>query len=114
MISNKDERTWGMLCHLSGLAGFMVPFGSVIGPLVVWLMKKDEFAFVNDQGREAVNFHLSMLIYEIIAFFMVFIFIGFLVLPLLLIFELIQVVLATVSANDGKPYRYPMTMQFVK
>jgi len=113
MIS-KDERTWGMLCHLSSLAGYVVPFGSVIGPLVVWLMEKDEFPFVNDQGREAVNFHLSMLIFEIIAFFLCFVLIGFVVLPLLLIFELIQVVLASISANDGKPYRYPLTMQFVK
>ena len=113
MIS-KDERTWGMFCHLAGLAGFVVPFGSVIGPLVVWLMKKEESAFVNDQGREALNFHLSMLIFEVIAFFMCFILIGFLILPLLLIFELIQVIIASISANDGKPYRYPMTMQFVK
>lgn len=113
MIS-KDERTWGMFCHLSGLAGFIVPFGSVIGPLIVWLMKKEESSFVNDQGREALNFRLSMLIFEVIAFFMCFILIGFLILPLLIIFELIQVIIASISANDGKPYRYPVKIEFVK
>ena len=113
MIS-KDERTWGMFCHLSGLAGYVVPFGSVIGPLIVWMLKKDEFPFVNREGKEALNFHISMLIYELIALVLVFVCIGIFLLIGLMIFELIHIVLASVSANDGKPYRYPMTMQFVK
>ena len=51
-IDNKDERMWGMFCHLSALAGFMIPFGNIIGPLVVYSLKKDEYAYVADQGKE--------------------------------------------------------------
>src|SRR5687767_11747875 len=73
----QQSRLWGMLCHLSALAGFVVPFfGCIIGPLVVWLIKKDEFPFVNDQGKESLNFQISMTIYCAIAFIMSFVLIG--------------------------------------
>ena len=67
---NKDARMWGMICHLAGLAGLIpvVPVvGSIIGPLVVWQLKKDEFGFVDEQGKEAVNFQISILLYLLIS-----------------------------------------------
>lgn len=111
---SKDERTWGMLCHLAGLSGHVIPFGGIIGPLIVWLIKKDELPFVNDQGREAVNFQLTMLIYEVVSAILIFVCIGIFLLFALMLFELIVIIMAAISANDGKAYRYPLTIQFVK
>jgi len=57
--TTKDDRTWAMLCHLSGLAGYVVPFGNIFGPLIIWLIKRDQSWFVDDQGKEALNFQIS-------------------------------------------------------
>ena len=54
-----DERMWGMLCHLSGFAGYLVPFGNILGPLILWLAKKDTESAVKTYGPDALNFHIS-------------------------------------------------------
>lgn len=106
---------YGMLCHLLGLAGYLFPFGgNIIGPLVVWLIKKDEDAFADRCGREALNFQISVAIYGILAFLLTFIAIGFLLLIALVIFQLVAVIIATVKAADGEEYRYPLTIRFIK
>ena len=61
-VVNKDDRTWAMLCHLSALAGFIIPFGSVLGPLIIWLIKKDEMPIVDVHGKKALNFQITMAI----------------------------------------------------
>ena len=114
---NKDARMWGMICHLAGLGGLIpiVPvIGSVIGPLIVWQIKKDEFGFVNDQGKEAVNFQISILIYVIVSAVLCLTCIGFVLLPAVYIFDLIFLLIAAVKANDGECYRYPLTIRFIK
>ncbi len=111
---SKDERTWGMLCHLSALAGVLIPFGNVIGPLVVWLMKREEYAFVEQEGKKALNFQISLVIYGIVAAFLCFILIGLLLLPLLLVFGLVMVIMASIRANEGKSFDYPLSIQFFK
>ena len=111
--TTKDERTWAMLCHLSTLAGFIIPFGNIIGPLVLWLIKKDEFPLVNDQGKEAVNFQISMTIYIIASIILIFLLVG---IPLLIglgLFDLIVTVIAAIKANEGARYRYPLCIRFV-
>jgi len=110
----KEERTWGMLSHLIALAGVLVPFGSIIGPLVIWLVKKDEMPFVDDQGKESLNFQITMLIAFIICILLMFVFIGiFLMIPLA-IYWLVVVIMAAVKANDGIAYRYPYAIRFLK
>jgi len=114
---NKDARMWGMICHLAGLGGLIpvVPvIGSVIGPLIVWQIKKDEFGFVADQGKEAVNFQISILIYAIVSGLLCFACVGFVLLPAVYIFDLIFLLIAAVKANDGEHYRYPLTIRFIK
>ncbi len=109
----KDERTWAMLCHLSTLAGFVIPFGNIAGPLVIWLIKKDEFPLVDDQGKEALNFQISMTIYVIASIILIFLLVG---IPLLIglgLFDLIVTVIAAINANDGVKYRYPLCIRFV-
>lgn len=114
---NKDARMWAMFCHLAGLCGLIpiVPvIGSVIGPLIVWQIKKDEFDFVADQGKEAVNFQISILIYAIVSGLLCFACVGFVLLPAVYIFDLIFLLIAAVKANDGEHYRYPLTFRFIK
>ncbi len=115
--TNKDARMWGMICHLAGLGGLIpiVPvIGSVIGPLIVWQIKKDEFGFVADQGKEAVNFQISILIYAIVSGLLCFACVGFVLLPAVYIFDLIFLLIAAVKANGGERYRYPLTIRFIK
>ncbi len=113
-VPSKDATTWGMLCHLIALAGFIIPFGNVIGPLVIWLIKKDEFPFVEDQGKESLNFQISMTIYFIVSIILMVIVIGVLLLIALAIFEVIMIIIATVKANSGEKYRYPLSIKFIK
>ncbi len=111
---NKDQNTWAMLCHLTALAGFIIPFGNIVGPLVVWMIKKDEFPLVADQGKESLNFQISMTIYYVIAAILIIVLIGIVLLIGLAIFSLIMIIIAMVKANEGVAYRYPMTIRFVK
>jgi len=120
--TSQEERNWGMLCHLTSLCGILgIP--GFIGPLIVWLIYKDRYPFVDDQGRESLNFQLSLMIYYLVLFVAATIF-GFitcgfgwfLFLPPILIIavaQLIIVILASVSANAGTPYRYPFSIRFL-
>jgi len=108
-----EGRNWGMLCHLSGLAVWLgMPFGNIIGPLIVWLMKKDQYPEVDVQGKEALNFQLSWTIYTIVAGLMVLMVIGLLILPLLFIAHLVLTILAALEVSKGRSYRYPLTIRF--
>ncbi len=113
--TNKDARTWSMVCHLLGLAGITFPIvGNIVAPLIVWQIKKDDFPFVDEQGKEAVNFQISMSIYGLISFALCFICIGAFLLPAVFIVDLIFLLIAAVKANDGFHYRYPLTIRFIK
>lgn len=114
IIDDKDERMWGMLCHLSALSGFVIPFGNIIGPLIVYSMKKDEYSFVADQGKESLNFQISVLIYLAISLVTIVLLIGIMFLLLIPLISLILTVLASVRANDGEYYRYPFCIRFIK
>ncbi|HEX8235121.1 MAG TPA: DUF4870 domain-containing protein [Abditibacteriaceae bacterium] len=112
MLRNEDK-TWGMACHLAALAGFIFPFGNVIGPLVVWLMKKNESAFIDDQGKESLNFQISASIYMLVAALSMFVLIGFILLPVVALATLIMTIIGAVRANNGEQYRYPLTIRFI-
>jgi uncharacterized protein len=112
--ATQDERTWGMLAHLSAFSGFLVPLGGVIGPLVVWLIKRDQSAFVADQGKEALNFNISVLLAAIVCGVLVLIFIGILLGVALFIFWLTMTIIAGIKASEGVRYRYPVTLRLVK
>lgn len=111
----REARLWGMFCHLAALSVYIgVPFGNIIGPLVIWLIKKEEHPFVEEQGRESLNFQISMTIYFIVAGILVFVLIGILLLIALAILNLVFVIIASIRASNGEPYRYPLTIQFIK
>ncbi len=110
---NRDERMWAMFCHLSALIGFIIPFGNIIAPLVLWTLKKEEYPLVNDQGKESLNFQISMTIYVIASIILIFLVIGIVLLILLGIFSLIVIIIAAIKANEGEKYRYPLTIRFL-
>lgn len=113
-LPGKEERTWGMIAHLSALSGFVIPFGNILGPLIIWLIKREEMPFVNQQGKEALNFGISMTIYAAISYILVFVLVGILLLIGLGLFWIVVVIIAAVRANEGKPYRYPLNIRFIK
>ena len=110
----KDERTWAMLCHFSSLCMFIFPFGNILAPLIIWLIKKDEMSFVEDQAKEVLNFQISMTIYLIGSIILIIVFIGIPILIGLGIFNVIITIFAGIKANDGKSYRYPLNLRLIK
>jgi len=112
-VPGSDEKMWAMFCHLSALAGFIIPFGNIIAPLIIWVLKKEEYPLVSDQGKESVNFQISMTIYFIASLILIIIVIGIPLLILLGLFELIVIVIASIKANEGIKYRYPFTIRFI-
>ena len=114
---NKDARMWAMFCHLIGLAAILpiVPlFGGAIGALIIWQIKKDDFPFVNEQGKEALNFQISILIYAIVSGLLMFVCIGAFLLPAVIIFDIVFLIIAAIKVNNGFHYRYPLTIRFIK
>jgi uncharacterized Tic20 family protein len=110
---SKDARMWGMLCHLLGL------FTSFVGPLIIWLLKKEEDPFIDDQGKEALNFQITVGI-AFIAVGIVPVLLRFLacVTPLLglavSVADIVFCIIACIKANGGEAYRYPVAIRFVK
>ena len=114
MEQNPEARKWAALCHivaLSGLIGNGVGF--VLGPLVVWLIKKDEYPFVEEQGKEAINFQITMIIAAIVSGILTFVVIGFFLLVAVGIVMIAFPIVAAVKASNGEAYRYPFTIRFI-
>ncbi len=106
-----DEKNWAVLSHLSAFVMFLgIP--ALVGPLVIWLLKRD-LPYVDDQGKEALNFNLSFLIYGIVSAFLVILLIGLVLLPIVFVTWFVLVIVASVKAAAGEHYRYPLTMRFV-
>jgi hypothetical protein len=111
--TNPQARQWGMITHLSALVG-LLGLPTIIGPLIVWLIKKQEFPFVDQQGKEAVNFHLTVLIAAIIISPTICIGIGIVLLVILGIGAIVLSIIAGMKANEGVAYRYPWTLRLIK
>jgi len=110
-----NVRSWNALCHASALLGVLVHFpGHLLGPLIVWLWKRDESPEIDAHGKEALNFQISMLIYNVIAAIFCLVLIGFLFLAVLWVLNAVFVIIASIQASDGKFYRYPMTIRFLQ
>ena len=102
-----------MCAHLSSFAGHVIPFGHIGGPLLIWLLKKDTMPLVADQGKEALNFQITMTLAFIVAALSLFALIGFVLLPAVWLFDVIITIVAAVKANEGVAYRYPICLRFV-
>jgi len=111
---SQEVRQWAMFCHLSALLGIWIPFGTLIGPLILWQMKRESDPFIDAQGKEALNFQITVAIAATISFFLMLVVIGFFLLGLIAIGGLVLTIIAGVKANDGVPYRYPFTCRVIK
>lgn len=104
-----DSRAWAAAAHLLPFLGL-----SFIAPLIIWLIKRDEDAFVEGHGREALNFQISIIIYAIVSAILIIVLIGIVLLLALGVFVLVFQIVAGVKAATGQEYRYPLTIRFVK
>ncbi|AHW60740.1 hypothetical protein SAMN05444285_13563 [Draconibacterium orientale] len=115
IIDDPNERQWGMLVHIAALATFILPVaGNIIGPLIIYLTKKDEYEFVAEQGKEVLNFQITWSIIFFISIILIFVGIGILMLVGFGIAWLVLVIVASVSASNGTPYKYPFTIRFLQ
>ncbi len=105
---SKDARMWAMFCHLLGL------FTCFIGPLIIWLIKKDEDPFIDDQGKEALNFQITVAIAGIVSAVLTVVCVGFFLGIAVSIADLVFSIVASVKANSGQAYRYPVSIRFIK
>jgi hypothetical protein len=113
-ISSTDVRTWNVLCHASALLGFFLPWaGHIIAPLIVWLVKRGDSPEIDAHGKESINFQLSMLVYAVISGILCLILVGFVLLAILHIVNVVLVIIASIRASEGKFYRYPITIRFL-
>ncbi len=109
-----DARVWGMLTHLIAFCGWIVPFGHLLGPLVIWLIKKDQMPFVDDQGKESLNFQLTMTLATIVGGILMLVVVGFFLLIAIFVVDVVFVIIASVKANEGQFYRYPFCLRLIK
>ena len=110
---SSDDTTWGVIVHVSAFVGIFIPFGNVLGPLVVWLIKKDESEFVDASGKQALNFQITWTILLLIALVTILVGIGLLLVPILGIAWLIIVVLAAIRTSNGEVYDYPLKIDLI-
>lgn len=109
----QPDRQYAMLIHLSGFLGYLLGPLAIVVTLALWLARKDESPFINDHGREAMNYSLSIWLYAAMATMLTIVAIGCFILPALIVFDIIVVIMAAVAASGGQYYRYPITIRFI-
>ena len=113
--TSSDIRTWCVLCHAAALLGLFFHFlGHLLGPLIVWLVKRGDSPEVDAHGKESLNFQISMLIYDAIAAILCIVLIGIPILIALWVLNTVLVIIASIQASEGKFYRYPITIRLIK
>ena len=111
--AERSARNWATFCHLSALLGFVgVPFGHFLGPLVIWLLKRNDHPFVDDQGKEALNFQLSILVYTLASLLLICFCIGIVLLVFIHVLNFVLIIVAAIRASSGERFRYPMAIRF--
>jgi uncharacterized Tic20 family protein len=119
-VPSAEERQWAMFAHLAALSVFVTGIGAVVGPLVVWQIKKNEMPFVDDQGKEATNFNITTLIIVVALWIFTIITLGIgalITIPAMLVVFvgwLIFTIIAALKANEGVAYRYPLSIRLIK
>jgi uncharacterized Tic20 family protein len=109
-----ESRTWAMLLHLSVFLGYVIPFGGLIAPILIWQLKKEQFPDLDQHGKMVVNFIISMLIYSAIAFILTFVVIGIFVGIALMVIGVAYPIIGAIKANNGEFWKYPLILQLLK
>lgn len=113
-VAERSTRSWAMALHFSLFAGFLVPYGGLIAPIVIWQLKKDDLPEIDDHGKVVVNWIISFTIYLVISIALAFFFVG---IPLLITLTLLSVIfpiIGGIKANNGELWKYPLSIQFLK
>jgi hypothetical protein len=108
-----DECHWAMISHLSAMLMYLTLVGGFIAPLVIYILKRDEMPFVADQGRETLNFQITTLLALCVGGVLMWVLIGFVLVPLILLFHFVVTIIATVRASEGIAYRYPLCLRLL-
>lgn len=111
---SQEVRQWAMFCHFAAFFGLIFPFGNLLGPLIVWQIKKDMHPFIDDQGKEALNFQISVALAAFLCFLLMVVVIGFPLLALLSVAAVVLAVIAGIKANEGQRYRYPFSWRLLR
>lgn len=109
-----DVRQWAMFCHLAAFCGLLFPFGNLLGPLIIWQWKRELDPFIDAQGKESLNFQITVTIAYVICIALFIILIGFALLGLLVVAAAILMIIASVKVNEGQAYRYPFTWRVIQ
>jgi len=115
VVPSESDRTWGMLAHLAALGGLLVPLGGcIVGPLFVYLTRREQSEFVAAHAREALNFNITVVIASVACGLLMLVFVGFILGTALFIAWLVLTLIAAIRASEGHPYRYPLSLRFVR
>ena len=140
MAAEREARNWAMFCHLAALSNMIVPFGNIVGPLIAWLVKKDQYPLVDANGRASLNFQISYMIYKLVIVFggvaaivggivamsmdkqlapfgvaLIFGFYGMIGIAVLIsLIEMVMVIIGGVKAYGGEVFEYPLAIRFLK
>ena len=110
-----DQRPWAIFCHLSALVMLLgVPLGNIWVPWVLWLIKKNDMPSVERAGKQSMNFQISMTLYTLIVFILCFVFVGFLLIFPLILFNVVLIIYASIKESNGEEFTYPLTIRFIK
>jgi len=112
----ETDRSWAIAMHASALIGLLLPFGNLLAPFIIWLIKKPESPYLDEVGKEVVNYQISFIIYSLLCAVIAVITCGFgaiLGIPLVLAWIII-IIIATIKTSNGEPYRYPATIRLIK
>ncbi len=110
---SKDERNWAMIAHLSALLFLVSGIGGILGPLIVYLIRRDDMPFAAQQAKEALNFQITMFLLGIVAWILVLVLIGFVMLAILCVIDVVLTVIAAIKAGEGVAYRYPFNLRLI-
>jgi uncharacterized protein len=111
----ETEKNYAMFCHLSGFAGFFFPVGGgIIATFIIWLSKREESSWIDENGKASLNFQLSILLYTILAFPLCFIIIGIPIIGILWILKFVFLAIVSVKAGKGERQKYPITIPFIQ
>lgn len=114
LVPDREERQWAMLCHVSAMLMYVTAIGGLVAPFVIWLLKREEMPFVADQGKETINFQITILLALTVSVILMLVVVGFVTFWALLAFHFVITLVAAVKVTEGVAYRYPLCWRVLK
>lgn len=116
IVNGQDKKAneWSMFVHFSLFAGYVIPLAGLIVPIMLWQIKKDEWPIVDQHGKNVVNWIISMIIYFVISGILCLVLVGFILIPILIVLDIVFPIIGGIKANQGEVWKYPLTIPFIK